>query len=74
MLERFSYYLKQIVFNGEIAPVTKKDQAEKKDNTHTHTGTMLCFALLNIDFSEEEEEKDDFGFPKQTWSFLLLLN
>lgn len=50
--------------------VTKKDQAEKKYNTHT--GTMLCFALLNIDFSEEE--KDDFGFPKQTWSFLLLLN
>lgn len=70
MLERFSYYLKQIVFNGEIVHVTKKDQAEKKYNTHT--GTMLCFALLNIDFSEEE--KDDFSFPKQTWSFLLLLN
>lgn len=40
---------KQIVFNGEIVHVTKKDRAEKKYNTHT--GTMLCFALLNIDFT-----------------------
>lgn len=52
--------------------MSQKRTRQKKSTTHTHTGTMLCFALLNIDFSEEE--KDDFGFPKQTWSFLLLLN